>query len=150
MKDIKIPKDLHQEIVDDTGSIIDGDYIDNESKVKTNNYKDKNRPQTSDDFVDSTGGNNNWAYFAMGYSLGEDVDREIEQNIPQKDELSNTYDQPEIHNQLNKLLKNIGDLSAVENIEKDVKAIILKEIMLAINPNELKDEHRKEIANLYR
>lgn len=164
-KKIKITEKQLQEFIDNEGSIVSGDYDGSDSKIRTNYYRKNKRPQTSDDFADETGQNTKW-YMYRGLSISESdekVEEAIVNNnktnevistdveaIPDPTELSKSYEQPQIQNYLDNLSTQLTSLGVDEQDDKDIKAIVLKQILSIVNIAELNPQQQKEIRKMIR
>lgn len=150
MKKIKITEAQFNEFIDRDGSLVSGDKVENDSQIKTNQYKDSGRPETTDDFAAATAQPTDMFWGARGFSVSESTVTEefMEQSttsIPDYSELSKTYESPQIQHNLAELTRNLTTLG--ENAE-DVKAIVLKEILRVIDINSLKESHQQEIKSM--
>jgi hypothetical protein len=129
-KKIKITEDQFNEFIDKDGSIIDGDRKESDTEIRTNYFRKNKRPQTSDDYADATGQRIKW-YHYRGFSVTEGDEKLNEQDfqenivnkskrsdlianntnvIPDPTELSKSYEQPELQNDLDGLSRQLTSL----------------------------------------
>ena len=142
MKKLKIREDIFQEIIDSDGSLISGGLSNSNEYIKTNQYRDSGRPETTEDFADATSQDSKWYLSYRGFSVSESVN---ESTIPDITSLSRSYDVPEIQSNLSQLLSGMSRLDVNKN---DINAIIVKEILRYVNFNDLDDEHVQEIKSM--
>lgn len=168
---IKITEEQFNEFVDKDGAIGDGDRLNNNAHVKTNAYPTGGEtPETTDDFADATAQDSKWYFSARGFSFSEGVVKEaimgksisngfkpnekeakkVSQGtmIPDVSELSASYQQNELQSQLKNIGRQLSQIGASEEDTKDIKAIILKEILTIIDVSSLLPQHLKEIQKL--
>jgi hypothetical protein len=150
MKKIKITEAQFNEFIDRDGSLVSGDKVENDSQIKTNQYKDSGRPETTDDFADSTGQPDSLFWAGGGFSvseskLTEEYMEESRTSIPDYTELSKSYESPQIQHNLAELTRNLGSLG---NNADDIKAIVLKELLKVVDIHSLKNSHQQEIKNM--
>ena len=151
-KQIKITEEQFNEIIDSDGSIISGDYIDSDSKVKTNYFRKTQQPQTSDDFADETGDRTKW-YNYSGFSISEAAEYEVDMDndttyIPQYTELSKSYEQPKLQNDLDNVSRQLNSLGLEDEQDRDVKAIVLKQILMSVDYSSFSQEQKTELQKL--
>ena len=168
MKKYKITEEQFNEFIDSEGSLIKGTLNPTDNEIKTNQYKDSGRPQTTDDFAGETGQDSKWHWQYGGFSFSESEVKDmlktmikegiIKEELPQSEEsdnntipdisqLSQSYQQQQLQANLEEVIRRVTQLSLEEMQQKDVKAIVLKEILSTISITELHEEHRKEILN---
>ena len=170
-KKIKLTEKQLQEFIDSEGSIISGDYDSSDSKIRTNYFRKNKRPQISDDFADETGQNMRW-YHYRGFSVTEGDDKLQEDEmkeaivnknnstdvisknnievIPDSSELSKSYEQPQLQNQLDNISSQLTSLGVDEEEEKDIQAIVLKQILSIVEVSKLTPAQQREIKSMVR
>lgn len=149
---------LFQEFIDKDGSLIDGDAMETDSTIKTNMYRTSGHPETSDDFQAATGQGSNWYWQSRGFSIAESTKKanyyrhknlreamESQTTIPAISELSKSYEQPQIQSNLSNLTRSLAQLS---EYSEEIKAIVLKEILTAIDISTLNEPHQQEIKRM--
>lgn len=153
--------ELFKEFVGTDGSLVDGSERNTDNLVKTNKYRESGRPETTDDFMKSTGQDSKW-YFYRGYGgvfenvqgdyikTGDMMVRQDESSIPDPTELSKSYERPDLEEDLSNIAEKLANLHSRPEQEQDIKAIILKEILTVVNVNDLKPQHQEEIKNMLR
>lgn len=165
---IKITEDQFNEFIDMNGSIIDGGRKEDDSEIRTNYYRKTKRPQTSEDFADSTGQRMKW-YHYRGFSVteGKVNEEEFKENIvkkqkdsniisrqvdviPSSTELSKSYEQNELQNNLDGLSRQLTTLGLPEEQENDIKAIVLKQILSIVEVSSLSPAQQEEIKSMIR
>lgn len=151
----KITEEQYMELIDKDGSIISGNSVNTDNKVKTNQYRDYGTPETTDDFADATGQRSSWNRSYRGFSFSEgmvkeDINSKINNNtsIPDIIELTKSYNQNGIQSNLSELAKSLYRIAGKSEDIKDIKAIILKELLTIININSLHPRHIQEIKKL--
>jgi hypothetical protein len=162
MKKIKLTEEQFLELVDKDGSIVSGNIKNTDSEIKTNMYPtDKNTPETTDDFAAATGQDSKWYWNYGGLSYTESVVKEdiydinseeekddIDSKIPSISNLATGYGQNKLDSDLREVMKGLTQLGVNENELKDIKAIVLKELLQVINFNTLHDTHKSEIKKI--
>lgn len=165
-KKIKITEAQLEEFIDKEGSIPEGDYNGSDSQVRTNYYRKNQRPQTSDDYADETSQKMRW-YLYRGFSFAEGLDRLAEEEsmdidndmpldnqnntidfIPNYKELSKSYEQPQLQNDLDDITIQLTSLGLDEETENDIKAIVLKQILKTVDISILRPEQQKELKQM--
>lgn len=169
-KIIKITEAQLQEFIDMDGSIIDGNRKEDDSQIRTNYFRKNKRPQTSDDYAGETGQGTRW-YNNYGFSVAEGKDnlkedgvqeaivnknntrsgfRNTSDVIPDPTELSKSYEQPELQNDLDSISRQLTSLGVDSQQENDIKAIILKQILSLVEVSKLTSEQQQEIKRMIR
>lgn len=170
-KIIKLTEQQFNELIDKDGSIVSGDRIETDGEIRTNYYRKTKRPQTTDDYSDETG-QYPYHYLYRGFSFVENVQHNIKEDdvkenifnkkqtsdilnknvdvIPDMKELSLSYEQQSLENDLNNLSQKLTSLRVDEKNADDIKAIVLKQILTVIEFSSLTPQQQKEIQKLIR
>jgi hypothetical protein len=176
MKRLKITEEMMNEIINSDGGIISGGMVDysGSSRIRTTTYDNKKDGMAwhTDNQRYSANQDGKFYYYFRGYGyssgsvsesyiieddLREDsiLDRFKSQeeliskdtnSIPDIDELSKSYDMPDVQDNVKNLIENIKYFSKSENY-KDIIAIVIKYIVKELDAKQLNPQQRKELKN---
>ena len=176
VKRLKITEEMMNEIISADGGIISGGEIQypGSSRIRTTTYSDKKDGMAwhTDNQRYSANQDGKFYYYfrGYGYSSGNvsesyiieddlredflsgkfdssDIINKDKTTIPDFEELSKSYQMPDIADNVENLIDNIESFSSDEEKYEDMVSIILKKIITKLNTKELSQQKRKELKD---
>lgn len=176
VKRLKVTEEMMNEIINADGGIIRGGEIEYpaSSRIKTTTYSNKKNGMAwhTDNQKWATTQDSKFYHYLRGYGFSsgnmsesyiieDDLKEDIlsdkfdnsdlinkdETTIPDFEELSKSYDMPDITDNVENLIDNIKSFSSDEKKYEDIIAIVVKYIIKELNTKELRQQQRKELKD---
>jgi hypothetical protein len=176
VKRLKITEEMMNEIISADGGIISGGDIEypGSSRIRTTTYSNKKDGMAwhTDNQRYSANQDGKFYYYFRGYgyssgSVSESyiIEDDLKEDylsdrfdsfglinkdkttIPDIDELGNSYEMPDVKDNVKNLIQNIESFSGDEKRYEDIVSIIVNNVIKKLNTKKLSPQKRKELKN---